>query len=133
MLNQLNLVHSLTPCFCEININIIFLSMTVSKLISSLQGFQTKFSLAPSFSWDVARCRLVVPYRRFGTTYRSQLQGTSSPLELLDYQPTPHNITEVRRPPTTLRWKPAISQNFVRISHMSSSCYMPVLSVHFIS
>jgi len=28
--------------------------------------------------WDITQCRLVVYYLRFGKTYRSHLQGTSS-------------------------------------------------------
>ena len=91
ILNQSNPVHSLKSCFCEINFNIIFLSVTASKLVSSTQGFQTKFSLMPSFSWDIARRRLALPYRRFGITYRCQLQCSSSPLGLLDYQLTSYN------------------------------------------
>jgi len=27
--------------------------------------------------WDFTQCRLAVSYRRFGTTYRSNLQGSS--------------------------------------------------------
>jgi hypothetical protein len=29
-----------------------------------------------SLFWDITQCRLVILYRRFGTTYRSHLQGT---------------------------------------------------------
>jgi len=52
----------------------------------------------PSFSWDIARGKLALPYKSFGITYRCQLQCSSSPLGLLDYQPTPHNTPEERRP-----------------------------------
>jgi len=45
VLNQLNPVHSLY----EIDFNIIFLSVTASKLVSSPQGCQTTFSLMPWF------------------------------------------------------------------------------------
>ena len=31
-----------------------------------------------SFFWDVTQCRLVIPCRRFGTAYRSHLQGSGS-------------------------------------------------------
>jgi len=33
----------------------------------------------PASFWDLTQCRIFVPCRRFGTTYRSHLQGSSSP------------------------------------------------------
>jgi len=61
-----------------------------------------------SLFWDVTQRRLVVSYQRFGTTYRSHLQGSSSQTPLKDgtntlsrnvgnYQPTLRNIPEERR------------------------------------
>ena len=35
--------------------------------------------LRHALSWDVAQLRLMVSYRRVGKTYRSHLQGSSSP------------------------------------------------------
>jgi len=35
--------------------------------------------LRSSLFWDATQRRLVVTYRRFGTTYRSHLQGSGSP------------------------------------------------------
>ena len=32
-----------------------------------------------ALSWDFTQERMAIPYRRFGTTYRSHLQGSSSP------------------------------------------------------
>jgi len=32
-----------------------------------------------SVFWGVTQCRFIVNYRRFGTTYQSQLQVSSSP------------------------------------------------------
>jgi hypothetical protein len=37
-----------------------------------------------SLFWDVTQSRLVVSYQRFGTTYRSYLQGSSSQRPLKD-------------------------------------------------
>jgi hypothetical protein len=39
--------------------------------------------LKSSLFWDVTQRRLVVSHRRFGTTYRSPLQGQSSPRRML--------------------------------------------------
>ena len=62
-----------------------------------------------SFSWDFRRRRFVVVCRRFGTTYRSHIQGPDSlncstledktaETSLTRYQPTPRNIAEGQRP-----------------------------------
>jgi hypothetical protein len=34
--------------------------------------------------WDITRRRVVIVYRRFGTTYRSHLQGSGSPILILE-------------------------------------------------
>jgi hypothetical protein len=39
-------------------------------------------SMRSSLFWDIAQHRLVVTYRRFGATYRSHPQGSSSPFFL---------------------------------------------------
>ena len=50
--------------------------------------------------WDFTQRRLVVGYRRFGTTYRFHLQGSSSPVSfygITSYQSTLCKILEERR------------------------------------
>jgi hypothetical protein len=49
-----------------------------SCVISDLQRGSSLF-------WDVTQRRLVISYRRFGTTYRFHLQRSSKPRFLLDY------------------------------------------------
>ena len=62
-----------------------------------------------SLFWDLRRRRFVVVYRRFGTTYRSYMQGSDSlncltledktaETSVTSYQPTPRNIPEGQRP-----------------------------------
>ena len=41
---------------------------------------QPTFSLRSALFWDVTQRIVVIPYGRFGTTYRSELQGPRNPL-----------------------------------------------------
>jgi len=45
-------------------------------------SFLVKIFVRSSFFWDFTQCRLVVSYRRFGTTYWAHLPGPSSPRKL---------------------------------------------------
>jgi hypothetical protein len=77
-------------------------------------NFRNRAELRLSLFLNVRRRRLAASHRRFGTAYRFHLQRSSwitSPLNMgtiecpersvTSYQPTPHNIPQERRPPTT--------------------------------
>jgi hypothetical protein len=82
-------------------------------LISGSKMYPTCLLMRSLLSWDATQHRLVVNYRHFGTKYRSQLQGSSSPktglLDLddvkdmlsrnvvTDYQSTLRDIPEEQR------------------------------------
>jgi hypothetical protein len=81
----------------------------------------------PSLFWDVTQRILVVTYRRFGTTYQTHLQGSSSPRRCLKmgltccpersvnkYQCTLRNIQEERRLGITYIYKQASLSNIRR-------------------
>jgi hypothetical protein len=52
-------------------------SQQIARQWSELSEFNKKQMISALF-WDITQRRVVVPYRRFGTTYRSHLQGPSS-------------------------------------------------------
>jgi len=52
--------------------------------------------------WDITQHRVEIPYRRFGTTYRSHLQGSRT-LWPLKMRPTSSPETSVRNYHSTLR------------------------------
>jgi hypothetical protein len=71
--------------------------------------------LGSSLFWDVVRRRLVVRYRRFGTTYGFQLQELSAPRKIILrlLYPWSWNTDVSKRPrraktSTAPRWKPEI-------------------------
>ena len=42
----------------------------------TLSPMRTAVTLRPAFFWDITQRMVVIPYRRFGTNYRSHLQGS---------------------------------------------------------
>jgi len=43
-----------------------------------LESVYTNSIYEIALCWDIMQCMVVIPYRRFGTTDRSHLQGTGS-------------------------------------------------------
>jgi len=41
--------------------------------------FTKQRKLRSSLLWDITKRTMVIPYRRFGTSYRSPIQGSRSP------------------------------------------------------
>jgi hypothetical protein len=52
----------------------------MERAISVLAGQELPLLRSAPF-WDIMRRRMVIVYRRFGTTYRSHLQGSSWTLD----------------------------------------------------
>jgi hypothetical protein len=48
--------------------------------ITLMSGFRRDVMKSAVF-WGITRCRVVIVYRRFGTTYRSHLPGQESNLD----------------------------------------------------
>jgi hypothetical protein len=64
-----------------------FVAVTVATL--QIRDFRLHPDATSPLFWDVTR---VVSYRRFGTIFRSHLQGSNSPTSGTNYQSTLHNV-----------------------------------------
>jgi hypothetical protein len=54
--------------------------------------------------WDITQRRVVIPYRRLGTTYRSHLQGSRSPSRIASSRNSwPFKMEPIRRTETSVK------------------------------
>jgi len=100
------LLYVLSMCKCVLYCHRVLTQLQLTNISYHIQS-----TVNSSLFWDVRRHRFVVVYRRFGTTYRSHIQGSNSldcltledktaETSVTSYQPTPRNIPEGQRPQT---------------------------------
>jgi hypothetical protein len=93
--------------------------------------YLNKVSQALLFFWDITQRRLVILYRRLGTTYRSHLQGSiRSETSVKDCHLTLRNIPEERRSHQH-RGGSLKSRKGLRVELKSNSLLHSYLFVHF--
>jgi hypothetical protein len=68
-------VRSTTYC------GLFFANSSFKELKIKFTSFQASAAMLMKYAlfWDIAQSRVAIPYRRFGTTYRSHLQGSRNP------------------------------------------------------
>jgi hypothetical protein len=80
-------------------------NLRVSVLSNTRFQASASVYIRPSLFWNVVQCKLALSYRRFGSTYRSHLQGSTLKMRpihwpktsVTDYQSTKRNIPEELR------------------------------------
>jgi hypothetical protein len=74
-------VCSVGPLYSHISVYLgqaELLPSTVATYLRSTVTMLTCHSIRYALFWDIMHCRMVIPYWRFGTTYRSHLQASRS-------------------------------------------------------
>jgi hypothetical protein len=93
--------------------------------VSQSDVFSSAMIMISALSWDFTHRSMVVPYRRFGTTYRAYLQGSSIPRRMVTCPvkvgPMGCSETSVRSYRTSLRKIPTCA-DLNQISKYATSC-----------
>ena len=84
-----------------------------------------------SLFWDDTDRRLVVSYRRFGTTYRSHRRGSSSPRRILKYLEKIQMYLEVLREFLWLVGTEKLFQDFLCERKFGKHCFNVWLYLEF--